>query len=126
MYPDGLKYSKEHEWVRIEGDTATIGITFHAQNELGDVVYVELPKVGSKFNAMAEFGVVESVKTVSTLYCPISGEVVEINGSLAKTPEAVNKDPYGTGWMIKVKIGNIADADKLLSVSEYKNLIGVK
>lgn len=125
MYPENLKYSKEHEWVRVEGNIATIGITFHAQNELGDIVYVELPKIGSKFKAMGEFGVVESVKTVSTLYCPVGGEVIEVNEALTKTPEAVNKDPYAA-WMIKVKMDDAADANKLLSASDYKKLIEKK
>lgn len=124
MYPEDLKYSKEHEWVRVNGDIASVGITFHAQDELGDIVYVELPKVGAKFQAMAEFGVVESVKTVSTLYCPVAGEVVEVNGSLVGAPETVNKDPYGAAWMIKIRMSDPSDAGKLLSAADYKKLIG--
>ncbi|MFC1560198.1 glycine cleavage system protein GcvH [Candidatus Margulisiibacteriota bacterium] len=124
MYPDELKYSKEHEWIKADGDTATIGITFHAQNELGDIVYVELPKVGAKFSATGEFGVVESVKTVSTLYSPVGGEVTEVNELLAKSPETVNKDPYGAAWMIKMKMDNPDEVNKLLSVGDYKKLIG--
>ena len=123
MYPANLKYSKEHEWAKIDGNIATVGITSHAQNELGDIVYVELPKVGSKFKALQEFGVVESVKTVSTLYCPISGEVAEINASLATKPEIINNDPHGEGWMIKVKMSAPSEADKLLSASDYEALI---
>jgi len=123
LYPQNLRYSKEHEWVKAEGNTATIGITDHAQHELGDIVYVELPKVGTKFNQMQEFGVVESVKTVSTLYCPVPGEVIQVNTNLSSKPEIVNSDPHGEGWMIKVKMSNPADMDKLLSASDYEALI---
>jgi glycine cleavage system H protein len=123
LNPENLKYSKEHEWVKVDGQAATIGITSHAQDELGDIVYVELPKVGTKYPAMKEFGVVESVKTVSTLYCPVSGEVTGVNSKLSSTPEVVNKDPYGEGWMIKVKMSSPSDLDKLLSASEYEALI---
>ena len=123
MYPESLKYSKEHEWVKVDGSIAAIGITDHAQSELGDIVYVELPKVGAKYNAMQEFGVVESVKTVSTLYCPVSGEVVEVNSAVSEKPEIINNDPHGKGWMIKVKMSNSSDLDKLLSASEYEALI---
>ena len=123
MYPANLKYSKEHEWVKVDGVIATIGITSHAQSELGDIVYVELPKIGAKFIAMKEFGVVESVKTVSTLYCPVSGEVTEVNSSLSTKPEVVNTDPYGQGWMIKVKMSNPSEVDKLLSSKDYEALL---
>ena len=123
MYPEKLKYSKEHEWVNADGNIATIGITAHAQDELGDIVYVELPKVGSKFSSMKEFGVVESVKTVSTLYCPISGEVIEVNPSLATKPETINSDPHGEGWMIKVKMTDLSELNSLLSASDYEKLI---
>ena len=124
MYPEDLKYSKEHEWIKLDGDAATIGITFHAQKELGDVVYVELPKAGAKVSASSEFGVVESVKTVSTLYSPVSGDVTEINEALSKTPEMVNKDPYGAAWMIKVKMSSPDDVNTLLSADDYKKLVG--
>jgi glycine cleavage system H protein len=123
LYPANLKYSKEHEWVKVDGVIATIGITSHAQSELGDIVYVELPKIGAKFIAMKEFGVVESVKTVSTLYCPVSGEVTEVNSSLSTKPEVVNTDPYGQGWMIKVKMSNPSEVDKLLSSKDYEALL---
>ena len=123
MYPSNLKYSKEHEWVKVDGHVATVGITAHAQSSLGDIVYVELPKVGAKYNAMKEFGVVESVKTVSTLYCPVSGEVAEVNTKLSSAPEAINNDPYGEGWMIKLKMTNPSDLDKLLSASDYEALL---
>lgn len=123
LNPKELKYSKEHEWVKADGNTAVIGITDHAQNELGDIVYVELPKIGAKYLAMKEFGVVESVKTVSTLYCPVSGDVIEVNGDLSKKPETVNDDPYGKGWMIKLKMADLSEVNKLLSSSEYESLI---
>ncbi len=123
MYPTELKYSKEHEWVKAEGPNATIGITSHAQSELGDIVYVELPKVGAKLKAMQEFGVVESVKTVSTLYCPVSGEVIAVNQEISAKPEIVNDDPHGKGWMIKVKMADPSDLNKLLSASDYEALI---
>jgi len=123
LYPENLKYSKEHEWVKVDGSTATIGITSHAQSELGDIVYVELPKIGANYKAMQEFGVVESVKTVSTLYCPVSGQVIEVNSGLSSKPEVVNSDPYGQGWMIKVKMSDRSDLDKLLSASAYEVLL---
>ena len=123
MYPENLKYSKEHEWVKVDGSTAVIGITSHAQSELGDIVYVELPKTGANYKAMQEFGVVESVKTVSTLYCPVSGEIIEVNSGLSSKPEVVNSDPYGQGWMIKVKMSDRSDLDKLLSASDYEALL---
>jgi glycine cleavage system H protein len=123
LYPANLKYSKEHEWVKVDGGIATIGITSHAQSELGDIVYIELPKIGAKFAAMKEFGVVESVKTVSTLYCPVSGEVTEVNSSLSSKPEVVNTDPYGQGWVIKIKMSDPSELDKLLSSKEYEALL---
>jgi glycine cleavage system H protein len=123
MYPKELKYSKEHEWVKVNGDTAIVGISHHAQDALGDIVYTELPKVGTKLNAMQEFGVVESVKTVSTLYSPVAGEVTEINSALSSKPEVVNSDPYKEGWMIKIKMSNPADLNALLSAEQYQTLI---
>lgn len=123
MYPTELKYSKEHEWVKAEGSTAVVGITSHAQSELGDIVYVELPKIGAKLKAMQEFGVVESVKTVSTLYCPVSGDVTAVNADLSSKPEVINDDPHGKGWMIKIKMSDPAEMDKLLSASNYEALI---
>lgn len=125
-YPENLKYSKEHEWVKTEGKVATIGITHYAQDSLGDVVYVELPPVGREFKAMQEFGVVESVKSVSSLFCPVAGKVVERNAALEKQPELVNKSPYDEGWIIKVEMSNPAELDKLLSAVEYKRLIETK
>ena len=118
-----MKYSKEHEWVKIEGDIATVGITHHAQDKLGDVVFVELPEVGKAFKQMDEFGVVESVKTVSTLYSPVSGKVTEVNKDLSAKPELINDDPYGNGWIMKLKISSPADADKLIGSDDYQKLI---
>jgi glycine cleavage system H protein len=121
--PEDLSYSKDHEWVRIKGDQATVGITDHAQNQLGDVVYVELPKVGDKFESSEPFGSVESVKAVSEIYMPVGGSVVEVNEALNDAPEKVNEDPYGTGWMIVVKMDEVSQADGLLSAFEYEDYI---
>jgi glycine cleavage system H protein len=119
--PDNLHYSKDHEWVRVESGVAVIGITDHAQEQLGDVVYVELPKPGESFSAHESFGSVESVKAVSEIFTPVSGEIAEVNGSLADEPEKVNKDPYGEGWMIKVKMGTPGEVDSLLTAAEYED-----
>ena len=119
--PEDLHYSKDHEWVRVEGDVAVVGITDYAQNSLGDVVYVELPKAGDEFAAHESFGSVESVKAVSEVFTPVSGSVVEINESLADEPESVNSDPYGTGWMIRVKMSNPGAVDSLLTAAEYED-----
>jgi glycine cleavage system H protein len=123
-FPEGLKYSKEHEWVKVEGNEATIGITDFAQDELGDIVYVDVPEVGKALGQNSTFGVVESVKTVSDLYSPVTGEVTAINNEAVSNPELVNKDPYGAGWIIKVKATNLSELDSLLSVEEYRALIG--
>ena len=122
-YPENLRYSKEHEWVKAEGKIATIGITHHAQDSLGDVVYVEMPPIGRQFSAMQEFGVVESVKSVSSLYCPVSGKVIERNTALELRPELVNKSPYDEGWIIKVEMSNPAELDKLLSAADYQKIL---
>ena len=122
--PEGLYYSKDHEWLRVEGDAGTVGITDHAQSSLGDVVYVELPKAGETFEAHATFGSVESVKAVSELYLPVGGEVTEVNESLQDEPERVNTDPYGDGWMLRVKLSNRGEVDSLLSAAEYEDYIG--
>jgi glycine cleavage system H protein len=122
--PEGLYYSKDHEWLRVEGDTGTVGITDHAQNSLGDVVYVELPKAGESFSAHDTFGSVESVKAVSELFLPVAGEVTEVNESLTDEPEKVNTDPYGEGWMLRVKLSNRGEVDSLLSAAEYEDYIG--
>ncbi len=118
--PEDLQYAKSHEWVRIEGDTATIGITDHAQDELGDVVFVELPEEGDTFDAGESFGTVESVKAVSDLYAPVGGEVVEVNSALEDAPENINEDPYGEGWIVKLRITDEAD---LLSPEEYEKVV---
>lgn len=122
--PSDLKYTKDHEWVRIEGDTATIGITDFAQSELGDIVYVEVETVDETLNAEEIFGTVEAVKTVSDLFLPLSGEIIEFNESLEDEPEQVNSDPYGDGWMIKMKFSDASQVDSLLSAEDYKALVG--
>jgi glycine cleavage system H protein len=122
--PSELKYTKDHEWVKVEGDTAIIGITDFAQGELGDIVYVEVEKEGDSLDKEATFGTVEAVKTVSDLFMPISGEVIEFNKALEANPESVNNDPYGKGWMIKVKIADSSEISGLLSADQYKALIG--
>jgi glycine cleavage system H protein len=121
--PPDLKYTREHEWAKVEGDRARIGITAFAQEQLGDVVFVELPKVGARVSAMKGFGVVESVKAVSDLFAPLTGEVVEVNGELTKKPETVNTDPYGQGWMIVIKYADAKELDTLLSPADYQSLI---
>ena len=121
MYPSDLKYTKEHEWVRITGERARVGITDYAQKQLGDVVYLELPEVGRTFNKGDVFGTIESVKAVSELYAPVSGEVVEVNASLAQHPESVNTDPHGA-WMIVVKLANPGDTGHLLEANAYTDL----
>ncbi len=122
--PEGLYYSKDHEWLRVEGETGTVGITDHAQHSLGDVVYVELPKKGESFSAHDTFGSVESVKAVSELFLPVAGEVTEVNESLTDEPEKVNNDPYGEGWMLRVRLSNRGEVDSLLSAAEYEDYIG--
>jgi glycine cleavage system H protein len=119
--PESLSYTKSHEWVRTEGDTATIGITEHAQDELGDIVFVELPEVGATLDAGDSFGTVESVKAVSDLYVPVGGEVVEVNEALNDSPEKINEDPYGDGWIVKLRTSG--DASGLLSASDYEKFI---
>ena len=120
--PDGLLYSKEHEWVKIDGDTATIGITDYAQNSLGDIVYVELPKVGKSIEQFGNVGVVESVKAVSDLFTPIGGEVTEINRALDNDPAAVNREPYDGGWLFKVKLKDKGETANLLSAADYEKI----
>lgn len=121
--PADLKYSKDHEWVRVEGNKVVIGITEFAQESLGDIVFVELPSLGDEVQVEETFGVVESVKTASDLYCPISGVVMEINDELVDSPEIVNQDPYGKGWLIMVKMSEPSQLDWLLSAEEYKKLV---
>lgn len=122
--PSDLKYTKSHEWVRVEGDVATMGITDYAQSELGDIVYVDLPAPGRAVNAEETIGSVESVKTVSDVYSPVSGEVVEANPALGAQSELVNSDPYGQGWMIKIRLSDPAGADRLLDPDTYKSSLG--
>lgn len=122
--PADLRYTKDHEWVRIEGGTATVGVTDYAQGELGDIVYIEIETEGETLDQEEVFGTVEAVKTVSDLFMPISGEVVEVNGSLGDAPETVNDDPYGAGWMIKIKVSDASQLDDLLSADDYKAEIG--
>jgi glycine cleavage system H protein len=121
--PSDLRYTREHEWAKREGDRVRIGITQYAQEQLGDVVFVELPKLGARVSAHQAFGVVESVKAVSDLFAPISGEIVEINEELRQTPQLVNQDPYGRAWMIVVKAANAADVDQLLTAAQYEQFV---
>ena len=122
--PNELKYTKDHEWISIDGEIATVGITDFAQRELGDIVYVEVESVGEALDADAVFGTVEAVKTVSDLFLPVSGEIIEFNESLEDTPDDVNSDPYSKGWMIKLKVNNPDDLNNLLDSNQYKDLIG--
>lgn len=123
IYPAELKYVKTHEWVRVEGDSATIGITSFAADQLGDVTFVELPKVGTKFKNEAKFGVIESVKSVSDLFMPVGGEVTAVNDGLGSEPELVNLDCYGQGWMLKVKMDNKSELDDAMTADEYKQFV---
>lgn len=122
-FPDNLKYTNDHEWVRVEGEVGWVGVTDYAQGELGDVVFVELPAAGTKVQQGKSFGTIEAVKAVSDLYAPVSGEVVETNKDLQSGPDAVNKDPYGQGWMIKMRIGDAAELGSLLDADAYKKLV---
>lgn len=123
-FPDNLHYTKDHEWIRLEGNVATIGITDFAQRELGDIVYVEIETVGKTLMAEAVFGTVEAVKTVSDLYLPVAGTINEVNPALGGTPELVNTDPYGEGWMVKVTVNNPADVKELMDATAYNKLVG--
>src|SRR5215831_2860266 len=126
MYPEYFRYTKEHEWVHAEGDTATVGITDHAQSELGDIVYVDLPKVGSKVEAGKSLGSVESVKAVSDIYSPVSGEVIAINELLATAPEKLNSDPHGEAWLVKVRMSAPGDTGALMSAADYQAYVGAE
>jgi len=126
MYPDNFRYTKDHEWVLVEGDTGTVGITDHAQQELGDIVYVDLPKVGTKVEQGKSLGSVESVKAVSDIYSPVSGEVVEINSSLADAPEKLNTDPHGEAWLVRMKLNAPDEVKSLLSAADYQEYIGAE
>jgi glycine cleavage system H protein len=123
-YPDNLRYTKDHEWIRMEGDEAVIGITDFAQHELGDIVYVEIETVGQEMNAGEVFGTVEAVKTVSDLFLPVNGTITEVNPNLNSKPELVNSDPYGEGWMIRMRVANPSDVDGLLDMTAYEQLVG--
>lgn len=123
MNPADLRYDKEHEWVRVEGDTATIGISEFAQDQLGEVVYVDLPSVGDVLAEGETFGEIESVKSVSELFAPVSGTIVEVNDELGTSPESINSDPYGAGWMVKITIADAAQLDGLMSVGEYESFV---
>ena len=123
-YPENLKYTKEHEWVSVDGDTGTVGITFHAQKELGDIVYVDLPKVGAAVEVGKSFGSVESVKAVSDIYSPVTGEIVGTNSLLAESPEKLNEDPHGEAWLVKIKLASPGELVSLMSATEYEGFIG--
>ena len=125
-FPKELRYSSEHEWVAVEDDVATVGITDYAQEQLGDVVYVELPAVGDGVTKDEAFGVVESVKAVSDIYAPVSGKVTEVNTDLPESPEIINEDPYGDGWMIKVKMSDLTELDDLMTAEQYKEYVKEK
>ena len=123
-FPENLKYTKDHEWISVEGDVATVGITDFAQSELGDIVFVDISTQGESLNQNDVFGTVEAVKTVSDLYMPVSGEILEINSGLDSAPESVNSDAYGSGWMVKVKLSDASQVDALMSAADYKAMIG--
>ncbi len=126
MYPENYRYTKEHEWASIDGGVATIGITDHAQHELGDIVYVDLPKIGKKLERGAVLGSVESVKAVSDIYCPLAGEVIEINEGLASEPERLNQDPHGAAWLIKLRLDGAGNPTNLMSAQEYQDYVGAE
>jgi glycine cleavage system H protein len=126
MYPENFRYTKEHEWVLAEGDNATIGITEHAQEELGDIVYVDLPKVGAQLAQGKSLGSVESVKAVSDVYSPVSGEVTEANATLADKPESLNQDPHGAAWLVKVKLSNPSEIQSLMTAADYAAYVGAE
>jgi glycine cleavage system H protein len=123
-YPENLRYTKEHEWIRLEGDVAIVGITDFAQRELGDIVYVEVESVGKPLQSGDVFGTVEAVKTVSDLFLPLAGSVTEVNPKLNSNPELVNSDPYGEGWMVKMKLDNVSEVEGLMDATAYQNLVG--
>jgi len=126
MYPADYRYTKDHEWIKIEDDTATVGITDYAQQELGDVVFVELPKVGVKMNAGQAFGTVESVKAVSEIFMPVGGEITEINSALVNAPETINKDPHGSAWLVKIKLADAQEASALMDARAYESYIAAQ
>lgn len=123
-FPENLKYTKDHEWISLDGDVATVGITEFAQRELGDIVFVDIDTVGQELNANEIFGSIEAVKTVSDLYLPVNGTILEVNENLSGAPESVNSDPYGDGWMVKIKVANLDDVNELLDAAAYAELVG--
>lgn len=126
MYPTNFRYTKEHEWVRVDGDTAAMGITDHAQKELGDIVYVDLPKAGTRVEQGKTLGSVESVKAVSDIYAPVSGEVTEVNEALSTAPEKLNEDPHGAAWLVKIKLSAPDEVKRLLSAEDYQKYVGAE
>jgi glycine cleavage system H protein len=124
MYPENFRYTKEHEWVQVQGDTGTIGITFHAQKELGDIVYVDLPKLGLRVERGKTLGSVESVKAVSDIYAPVSGEVTEVNELLVNAPETLNQDAHGAGWLVKLRLSDPGELQQLLTAADYQSYLG--
>jgi len=126
MYPDNFRYTKEHEWVRVEGGTGTVGITFHAQEQLGDIVYVDLPKIGATVPKGASMGSVESVKAVSDVFSPVTGEVIAVNEALADAPEKLNHDPHGEGWLAKIKLSDPGEVAALMTAAEYQTYSGAE
>ncbi len=125
-YPDDRRYTKEHEWVRVEGDIGTVGITDHAQHELGDIVYVDLPKIGARLDQGKSLGSVESVKAVSDIYSPVSGEVTEVNGVLAQSPEKLNEDPHGAAWLVKIRLSAADEFKNLMTAADYQSYVGAE
>lgn len=123
-FPANLRYTKDHEWIRVEGTTGVVGITDYAQGELGDVVFVELPPIGTRLQQGKQFGTIEAVKTVSDIFAPVSGEIVEINAALKDSPETVNKEPYGGGWLVKIKIEDRAELINLFDAAKYQEMVG--
>jgi len=126
MYPTNFRYTKEHEWVRVEGDVAVVGLTDHAQEELGDIVYVDLPKIGARVEQSKSLGSVESVKAVSDIYAPVSGEVIEVNEILSTTPEKLNEDPHGAAWLVRIKLSAPDEVNRLLSAEDYQKYVGAE
>ena len=125
-YPDDRRYTKEHEWVRVEGDIGTVGITDHAQHELGDIVYVDTPKIGARVDQGKSLGSVESVKAVSEIYSPVSGEVIEVNSVLAESPEKLNADPHGAAWLVKIRLSAAAEFKNLMTAADYQSYVGAE
>lgn len=124
MYPENIKYTNDHEWISVEGNIGTIGITHHAQGELGDIVYIDISDETATVSVGDSFGTIEAVKTVADLYSPVSGKIVEVNGGINSAPETVNSDPYGAGWIVKIELSNPSEVDALMDVNAYKKLIG--